>query len=78
MPSKLLIAAAEAAHTVAHAARFGVHGGPLRVDGRAVMAHARSERDRFVGFVLDAVNHWPEEHRLQSPQRGVSGWVSAI
>ena len=28
MPSKLLIAAAEAAHTITHAARFGVHGGP--------------------------------------------------
>ena len=69
MPSKLLIAAAEAAHTVAHAARFGVHGGPLRVDGRAVMARVRSERDRFVGSVLDAVNHWPEEHRLQGHAR---------
>ena len=65
MPSKLLIAAAEAAHTVAHAGRFGVHSGPLRVDGREVMARVRSERDRFVGFVVDAVNHWPEEHRLQ-------------
>ena len=49
MPSKLLIAAAEAAHAITDAGRFGVHGGPLRVDGPAVMARVRSERDRFVG-----------------------------
>ncbi len=65
MPSKLLIAAAEAAHTITHAGRFGVHGGELRVDGAAVMARVRSERDRFVGFVIDAVEHWPAEHRLR-------------
>ena len=71
MPSKLLIAAAEAAHTIAHAARFGVHGGELRVDGAAVMARVRSERDRFVGFVVDAVEHWPAEHRLRGQARFV-------
>jgi dihydrolipoamide dehydrogenase len=69
MPSKLLIAAAEAAHGVAHAARFGVHAGPVRVDGRAVMQRVRDERDRFVGFVLDAVEHWPEQHRLRGQAR---------
>jgi dihydrolipoamide dehydrogenase len=45
MPSKLLIAAAEAAHAITHAGRFGVHGGPLRVDGEAVMA-AGAQRAR--------------------------------
>jgi len=65
MPSKLLIAAAEAAHTITHAQRFGVHGGELHVDGAAVMARVRSERDRFVGFVVDAVEQWPAEHRLR-------------
>jgi dihydrolipoamide dehydrogenase len=69
MPSKLLIAAAEAAHTIAHAERFGVHGGALRVDGRAVMRRVRDERDRFVGFVLEAVERWPEEHRLRGRAR---------
>ncbi|HQY09788.1 MAG TPA: dihydrolipoyl dehydrogenase [Burkholderiaceae bacterium] len=64
MPSKLLIAAAEAAHAVAGAARFGVMAGPAAIDGRAVMARVRSERDRFVGFVVDAVQRWPAEHRL--------------
>src|SRR3954470_2079600 len=50
MPSKLLIAAAEAAHGIVLAPSFGVQVGPARVDGRAVMARVRSERDRFVGF----------------------------
>ena len=71
MPSKLLIAAAEAAHTITHAGLFGVHGGPLRVDGPAVMARLRSERDRFVGFVIEAVQHWPAEHRLLGQARFV-------
>jgi dihydrolipoamide dehydrogenase len=35
MPSKLLIAAAEAAHEARHTAAFGVHvDGPVRIDGR--------------------------------------------
>ena len=65
MPSKLLIAAAQAAHSARQAHRFGVNVPTIDIDGRAVMARVRSERDRFVGFVVDAVNHWPEEHRLQ-------------
>ncbi len=69
MPSKLLIAAADAAHGIDTAGRFGVHGGPLRVDGRAVMARVRAERDRFVGFVVDAVEQWPQAHRLQGHAR---------
>lgn len=56
MPSKLLIAAAEAAHMVGLAPAFGVHAGVLRVDGRAVMKRVREERDRFVGFVLEGVD----------------------
>ena len=64
MPSKLLIAAADAAHAVAHAGRFGVSAGPARIDGAAVMARVRDERDRFVGFVTQAVERWPEAHKL--------------
>ncbi len=71
MPSKLLIAAAEAAHTIEHAGVFGVQGGGLRVDGEAVMARVRAERDRFVGFVVDAVQDWPAEHRLMGHARFV-------
>ncbi len=66
MPSKLLIAAADAAHAVAEARRFGVLlDAPPRIDGAAVMARVRSERDRFVGFVTEAVQGWAPEHRLQ-------------
>ena len=66
MPSKLLIAAAEAAHAVERAPGFGVHvDGPLRVDGREVMARVRGERDRFVGFVLDGVESIPEADRIR-------------
>lgn len=78
MPSKLLIAAAEAAHAVRHADRFGIHGGELRVDGNAVMARVRSERDRFVGFVTDTVDHWPAEHRLRGMARFVDDRVLEV
>ena len=64
MPSKLLIAAAQAAQAVREAHRFGVLAEPPRIDGRAVMQRVRSERDRFVGFVLDTVQAWPEATRL--------------
>ena len=69
MPSKLLIAAAEAAHGIAHAPGFGVHADNLRIDGRAVMARVRAERDRFVGFVLDGVERIPEALRLRGHAR---------
>lgn len=71
MPSKLLIAAAEAAHGIEQAGVFGVHGGSLKVDGPAVMARVRAERDRFVGFVVEAVEAWPVEQRLMGHARFV-------
>lgn len=64
MPSKLLIAAAEAAHAASHAEPFGVHVDGVRIDGKAVMQRVRSERDRFVGFVVDGVHALPEADRL--------------
>lgn len=65
MPSKLLIAAAEAAHEARHTAPFGVHvDGAIRIDGREVMDRVRRERDRFVGFVLEGVEAIPAEDRL--------------
>ena len=75
MPSKLLIAAAEAAHTIAEAPAFGVHAGAVRVDGRAVMARVRAERDRFVGFVVEAVERWPDEARIRGHARFVADQV---
>lgn len=59
MPSKLLIAAAEAAHSAQHAAPFGVVVDSVKVDGQAVMKRVREERDRYVGFVVDSVESWP-------------------
>ena len=55
MPSKLLIAAAEAAHNIELAPAFGVTSGPTKIDGKAVMRRVRSERDRFVGFVTQSI-----------------------
>lgn len=69
MPSKLLIAAAEAAHAVGAAAGFGVHAGAVRIDGREVMARVRRERDRFVGFVLEGVDNIPAGDKLRGHAR---------
>ena len=69
MPSKLLIAAAEAAHAIERAPGFGVHAGTPRVDGREVMARVRRERDRFVGFVLRGVDEIPESDRIRGHAR---------
>ena len=60
MPSKLLIAPAEAAHSVDRFDAFGLRlEGRVRVDGPAVMARVRRERDRFVGFVTQGVDAIP-------------------
>lgn len=66
MPSKLLIAAAEAAHQSRYAAVFGVHNESTSIDGVAVMARIRSERDRFVGFVLESIDSIPERHKIDA------------
>jgi dihydrolipoamide dehydrogenase len=65
MPSKLLIAPAEAAHTLDKLPAFGMAlEGSLKIDGRAVMARVRRERDRFVGFVTRGVDEIPAEDRI--------------
>lgn len=69
MPSKLLLAAADAAHAARTAPAFGVQPGPVAIDGAAVMARVRAERDRFVGFVLDAIEAIPAGDRLQGRAR---------
>lgn len=72
MPSKLLIAAAESAHAIDSAARFGVHAdGPVRIDGPAVMERVRRERDRFVGFVVADTEQIDSEQRLRGHARFV-------
>ncbi|HEX2390468.1 MAG TPA: dihydrolipoyl dehydrogenase [Casimicrobiaceae bacterium] len=63
MPSKLLIAPAEAAHAVERFAEFGLSG-TVAVEGKAVMARVRRERDRFVGFVTHGVDTMPAADKL--------------
>ncbi len=71
MPSKLLIAAAEAAAAVRAAPAFGVRSGALEIDGAAVMQRVRSERDRFAGFVVDSTEQIPAQDRLR-------GWARFV
>lgn len=79
MPSKLLIAAAEAAHTALHMDPFGVHvQGEVVVNGKEVMDRVKRERDRFVGFVLDGIENIPAENKLRGYARFVSPGVLAV
>jgi len=66
MPSKLLIAAAEARHHALHTDPFGVHldKNSIVVNGEEVMQRVKSERDRFVGFVVADVEEWPADKRI--------------
>lgn len=64
MPSKLLIAAADAAHRAQHAGAFGIDVQGVRIDGRRVMQRVKSERDRFVGFVLEDMDRSIEDENL--------------
>ena len=65
MPSKLLIAAAEAAHSIETASKFGVYSSKPRINGHDVMKRVRSERDRFVGFVLESVENIDQNHHFR-------------
>jgi dihydrolipoamide dehydrogenase len=72
MPSKLLIAAADVAHDVARSGEFGIRvGSDWGVDGPAVLERVRRERDRFVGFVVEATESIAEEHRIRGHARFV-------
>ena len=64
MPSKLLIAAAEAAEGARAAHRLGIGIDRVRVDGPAVLARMRAWRDRFVGSVFEGLDRLPEDARL--------------
>ena len=65
MPSKLLIAAAEAAHSIEAASGFGVHASKPTINGEEVMGRVRRERDRFVSFVLKDVENIDEKHLIR-------------
>ncbi len=69
MPSKLMIAAAEAAHQARDAGGFGIRVTGVEVDGAAVMARVKSKRDGFVGSVLESMQRIPEQDRLRGHAR---------
>ena len=69
MPSKLLIAAAEAAHSIENASKFGVYASKPIINGQDVMRRVRSERDRFVGFVMDSVENIDRKHNYRGHAR---------
>lgn len=63
MPSKLLIAAAESAHSIEKAPEFGIEiNGKVNINSKKVMNRVKSERDRFVGFVLESVDQIKKEN----------------
>jgi dihydrolipoamide dehydrogenase len=65
MPSKLLIAAGNAMHAVEHASVFGVEASG-KVDGVAVMARVRKERDAFVAGVETSIDKLPAEVKIEA------------
>lgn len=72
MPSKLLIAAADYAHHGQQGDVFGVtYSAPL-INGVAIMQRIRKERDRFVGSVVQSVNEFPPENKLEGKAKFIS------
>lgn len=73
MPSKLLIAAADAAHAARNAGTFGIRIPSVGVDGASVMQRLRRERDRFVQGVVDDTESLPAASR----RRGTARFIDA-
>ena len=69
MPSKLLIAAADAAHQMTSAPAMGVRAENIHIDGKAVMRRVQQERDRFVNFVVEDVQGFDYDDRVQGYAR---------
>ncbi len=70
MPSKLLIAAADAAHAARKAEGFGISTN-VAVDGAAVMRRLRAERDHFVSAVKSNIADLPEDVCIRAKARFV-------
>ncbi|WP_084420945.1 dihydrolipoyl dehydrogenase [Henriciella litoralis] len=60
MPSKLLIAAAEVAHSARHAAPFGIELPAPKIDGPKVMGRLRNMRDNFVEATKETFEKLPD------------------
>ncbi|MCU6453165.1 dihydrolipoyl dehydrogenase [Sphingomonas sp. A2-49] len=69
MPSKLLIAAGKSAAAVRLAPVFGIDAPAPRVDGVAVMARVRAERDKFVAATRKSFDKLPEGTTIQATAR---------
>lgn len=78
MPSKLLIAAANAAHDARRAKGFGILVPEVLVDGAAVLERVRRERAHFESFVLKEVHEIPAEQRLRGHARFVGNNVLQV
>jgi dihydrolipoamide dehydrogenase len=78
MPSKLLIAAANATHRVRQAAIFGIRTPPPTVDGPAVMNRLRKERDAFVAATLKTVEQIPSGIRVKGKARFIDRTTLAL
>lgn len=71
MPSKLLVAAADAAAAIERARKLGVKASTVEIDGGAVMARVRRERDRFVEGAVEDTEALPASRRLMGHARFV-------
>ncbi|KQM68024.1 dihydrolipoamide dehydrogenase [Sphingomonas sp. Leaf17] len=78
MPSKLLIAAGKAAHAVRNAGIFGVTVPTPTIDGAAVMARVRHERDRFVAGTKASIARLPDGIAVQATARFVDATTLAL
>jgi dihydrolipoamide dehydrogenase len=78
MPSKLLIAAANATHRVRQAATFGIRTPSPTVDGPAVMNRLRIERDAFVAATLNTVEQIPSGIRVKGKARFIDRTTLAL
>lgn len=80
MPSKLLIAAGEAARSARRASLFGVQIAPeaIRVDRQAVLERVRRERDRFRDLITQKVLALPASQRISGRARFVGPTELAV
>jgi dihydrolipoamide dehydrogenase len=78
MPSKLLIAAADAAAAVRRAPVFGVRTGAPVIDGAAVLQRVRCERDRFVDLAKTSFDDLPPSVMVRARARFIAPATLAL
>lgn len=78
MPSKLLIAPAEARHHTKVFQQFGLNVGVPEVMGTVLMERVKHERDRFVDFVKEDIDEFEPEHRIQAYAKFIDDHTLAL